>query len=78
MLQSDPQMFRLDGATTGLTRSNNQDVNFNGQIDSSLRGFNDWAAIDFRQIGATGGDVTGGIGSIGFGDGTPGFRCWHA
>jgi hypothetical protein len=73
LLQSDPQMFRLDGATAGLTWSNNQDINFNGQIDTSLRGFNDWAAIDFRQIGATGSDVTGGIGSIGFGDGTPGF-----
>jgi len=73
LLQSDPQMFRLDGATSGLTWSNNQDVNFNGRIDSSLRGFNDWAAIDFRQIGATGSDVTGGSGSIGFGAGTPGF-----
>ena len=73
LLQSDPQMFRLDGATTGLTWSNNQDINFNGQADTSLRGFNDWGAIDFRQIGATGSDVTGGVGSIGFGAGTPGF-----
>lgn len=83
LLQSDPQMFRLDGATTGLAWSNNQDINFNGQIDTSLRGFNDWAAIEFRQIGATGSDVTGGIGSLGFGNpwlrcGNSGFRCWHA
>jgi hypothetical protein len=47
------------------------DINFDGTIDTSVhgfRGYNDWANIDLRQIGATGSDLSG-PGKLG---GTPG------
>jgi hypothetical protein len=72
-VNNPPAAFRLDGPTSPLTWLNNQDINFNNQVDTSLRGYNDWAHIDFRQIGATGSDVAGGPGTIGFGAGTLGF-----
>jgi len=39
-----------DGNTTDKGLS--QDVNFNGQLDTALMGFNDWVNLDLRQIGA--------------------------
>ena len=39
-----------DGNTTDKNLS--QDLNFNGQLDVALIGFNDWINIDLRQIGA--------------------------
>jgi hypothetical protein len=39
------------------------DINFDGTISTSLRGYNDWANLDLRQIGATGTDIAGGAGS---------------
>jgi len=35
------------------------DINFDGMIDTGFRGYNDWANIDLRQIGATGSDISG-------------------
>jgi hypothetical protein len=39
-----------DGNTTDKGLS--QDLSFNGQLDMPLMGFNDWANLDLRQIGA--------------------------
>jgi hypothetical protein len=49
----NPTMYRVEGLTSSV-KWNDQDTNFNGKIDSNLRGYNDWANIDLRQIGATG------------------------
>jgi len=62
---NDPNknMFRLEGPANSLTWAANQDINFDGQIETSLDGFNDWASLDLRQIGATGNDfwAAGGV-----------------
>ncbi len=68
-------MYRVDGPADPITPAwmNNWDINFNGNIDSSLRGYNDWASIDLRQMGATGSlsSIGGGTGSVfGAGGGT--------
>jgi hypothetical protein len=47
-------MSRMTGPTASLSWSAGQDINFDGNTNESLPGFNDWANIDFRQIGATG------------------------
>jgi hypothetical protein len=47
-------MSRMTGPTASLSWSAGQDINFDGNTSESLPGFNDWANIDFRQIGATG------------------------
>ena len=44
-----------------------QDINFSGTSDSSLPGFNDWTALDLRQIGAR-------TDAFGFSDGSGGNR----
>ena len=60
---TDVALVRVDGAAlphvdwnndgTVLTANISQDVNFSGVIDNSpLTGFNDWAVLDLRQIGA--------------------------
>ena len=58
-------MFRLEGPANSITWSSNQDINFDGQLEASLDGYNDWANVDLRQIGATGNDfwAAGGVGS---------------
>ena len=62
---NDPNknMFRLEGPANTITWSANQDINFDGQIEASLDGYNDWASLDLRQIGATGNDfwAAGGV-----------------
>src|SRR5262249_23474086 len=37
-----------------------QDINFDGTIESSLQGYDDWGNIDLRQSGATGNDFWAG------------------
>src|SRR5262249_39827850 len=37
----------------------NSDVNFDGTISAALRGYDDWANLDLRQIAATGGQISG-------------------
>ncbi|HET7109152.1 MAG TPA: PxKF domain-containing protein [Candidatus Acidoferrum sp.] len=62
---NDPSknMFRLEGPASSISWSAKQDINFDGQIEASLDGFNDWASLDLRQIGATGNDfwAAGGV-----------------
>jgi hypothetical protein len=79
---SEPPMYRLQGVTNPILPawSNGHDINFNGKADFvggagnlGLRGYNDWANLDLRQIGATGSDTLGGGGSFGFGAGSFGF-----
>ena len=60
LLPTDQPMFRLQGPATSISWSANQDINFDGKIEASLQGYNDWANIDLRQIGATGNDFWAG------------------
>jgi hypothetical protein len=56
-------MYRLDGPASTITWAANQDINFDGAIESgqqSLHGFDDWDHIDLRQVGATGNDFWSG------------------
>jgi hypothetical protein len=70
-------MYRVEGATNPILPAwtNNQDINFDGKINTSLRGYNDWVNIDLRQIGATGslglggGQLALGGGQFGLGGG---------
>jgi sugar lactone lactonase YvrE/uncharacterized protein (DUF2345 family) len=53
--------YRVDGAVDPVSPANplwtnDQDITFDQQTYSSLRGYNDWANIDLRQVGATGGE----------------------
>jgi hypothetical protein len=74
----DPTMYRISGPTpTPLSPSSTipikwssptLDTTYDGKIEMQMRGYNDWAALDLRQIGATGSDVAGG-GILGNGGG---------
>ena len=59
----DPSMYVVEGAANPITPAsawlNGSDVNFDGAISSSLRGYNDWENLDLRQVGATGGEING-------------------
>ena len=62
LLPTDQSMFRLQGLATSIAWSKNQDINFDGQIETSLQGYDDWTNLDLRQIGATGNDFwSGGV-----------------
>ncbi len=56
-------MYVVEGAANPITPAsawlNGSDVNFDGAISSSLRGYNDWENLDLRQVGATGGEING-------------------
>ncbi|MBZ5527089.1 MAG: hypothetical protein LAN71_04190 [Acidobacteriia bacterium] len=53
------RMYRIEGPTSPIAwSSNGLDINFDGS-QTTLRGYNDWANIDLRQIGATGSDFAG-------------------
>ena len=69
LLASDPSTFRIDGPSASIQWFAGQDINFDGSTASSpLRGFNDWAHLDLRQIGATGNNIPGaGIWGVGGG-----------
>jgi hypothetical protein len=59
LLRTDQPMFRVQGSlfpTDTVAWAANQDINFDGKIETSLQGYDDWANIDLRQIGATGND----------------------
>jgi hypothetical protein len=49
--------YRVDASIAPITPAwtNGQDINFDGQLNAQMRGYNDWANIDLRQVGATGG-----------------------
>jgi hypothetical protein len=53
-----PQAYRVNGAVSPITPawSNGQDINYDGVVNTQMRGYNDWANIDLRQVGATGGE----------------------
>ena len=57
----NPTMYLAAGPADPITPAweNGSDINFDGTIDVSLRGYNDWANLDLRQIGATGSDISG-------------------
>jgi len=68
LLPTDPTMFRLEGPSSSIMWSANQDINFDGTIESNLRGYGDWLNTDLRQIGATGNDFwAGGSSRVGGG-----------
>ncbi len=52
------QAYRVNASIAPITPawSNGQDINFDGQLNTQMRGYNDWANIDLRQVGATGGE----------------------
>jgi len=74
---TDPQptMYRVSGSASSISPAwaNGQDINFDGSIDNSLRGYDDWVAIDLRQIGAAGSLSTAGVGSFLGGSGVGNF-----
>ena len=59
----DPTMYVVEGAANPITPAsawvNSSDLNFDGTINAALRGYDDWANLDLRQIGATGGGIYG-------------------
>jgi hypothetical protein len=68
-------MFRVEGPANSITWSANQDINFDGQLEASLDGYDDWVNIDLRQIGATGNDFwAGGVQSSRTGGGVQSSR----
>jgi MBG domain (YGX type)/PASTA domain/Abnormal spindle-like microcephaly-assoc'd, ASPM-SPD-2-Hydin len=56
-LNSD-SAYRVDApiAPINPSWSIGQDINFDGQLNTQMRGYNDTANIDLRQVGATGGE----------------------
>jgi hypothetical protein len=57
----NPTMYLVGGTANPITPPwvNNSDVNFDGNINTTLRGYNDWTNLDLRQLGATGSDIFG-------------------
>src|ERR1019366_4338749 len=60
----DPTMYLIEGAANPVTPASawgsGSDVNFDGTISAALHGYDDWANLDLRQIGATGSEIYGG------------------
>jgi X-X-X-Leu-X-X-Gly heptad repeat protein len=60
----DPTMYLVEGAANPITPASawvsGSDVNFDGTISAAFRGYDDWANLDLRQIGATGSEIFGG------------------
>ena len=60
----DLTMYLIEGAANPVTPASawvsGSDVNFDGTISAALRGYDDWANLDLRQIGATGSEIYGG------------------
>lgn len=59
----DPTMYVVDGAADPISPASSwvsgSDVNFDGIISGTLRGYDDWASLDLRQVGATGSEIFG-------------------
>ena len=62
----------MNGSIAPVTPAwtNNQNITFDGQPYSTLRGFNDVANIDLRQVGATGGQFASLASVLAFGSST--------
>jgi 6-phosphogluconolactonase (cycloisomerase 2 family)/sugar lactone lactonase YvrE len=50
--------YRVNASIAPITPpwSNGQDINYDGQLNTQMRGYNDFASLDLRQVGATGGE----------------------
>ena len=59
----DPTMYVVNGAADPISPASSwvsgSDVNFDGTVSGFLRGYDDWANLDLRQIGATGAEIFG-------------------
>ncbi|HXU21817.1 MAG TPA: hypothetical protein VN788_14640 [Verrucomicrobiae bacterium] len=55
----DMTMYRAEGSANPVAPAwvNRSDTNFDGTLDTNLRGYNDWTSVDLRQIGATANDI---------------------
>ncbi|MGA8090545.1 MAG: MBG domain-containing protein [Terracidiphilus sp.] len=64
--------YRVNGSIAPITPawSNGQNITFDGQSYSTLRGFNDLSNIDLRQVGATGGQFASLASVLAFGSST--------
>lgn len=67
------EMALSTGLTSALSWAADQDINFDGNTTETLQGYNDWANIDLRQIGATGTNSTAEGGGQNFGGGGQNF-----
>ncbi len=67
------EMSLSTGLSSTLSWSADQDINFDGNKTETLQGYNDWANIDLRQIGATGTNSTAEGGGQNFGGGGQNF-----
>ena len=58
----DPTMYVVQGPADLITPAwmSGSDVNFDGAISATLRGYDDWANLDLRQVAATGSEIFGG------------------
>ncbi len=60
----NPTMYLVEGAADPISPVSawlsGSDVNFDGTLSGALRGYDDWANLDLRQIGATGSEIYGG------------------
>jgi hypothetical protein len=63
--------YRVDASVEPILPAwtNGQDINFDGQLNTQMRGYNDWGNIDLRQVGATGGQFDSLSGTLSFGAG---------
>jgi hypothetical protein len=68
---NDSAMVREDHDIASLTWTwtPDQDINFDGQLNTALAGYDDLPDIDLRQVGATGGEYVSMAGLLGFGSG---------
>src|SRR5215471_4244392 len=55
-------MYVVQGPADLITPAwmSGSDVNFDGAISATLRGYDDWANLDLRQVAATGSEIFGG------------------
>jgi len=60
----DPTMYVVEGSADPISPVaswlSGSDVNFDGTISTALRGYDDWANLDLRQVGVTGSQIFGG------------------
>ncbi len=66
---SGDQAYRVNGSVAPVTPAwtNGQNIAFDGVPYTQLRGYNDVAALDLRQVGATGGEFASLASTISFG-----------
>ena len=60
LLPTDPPSFLLQGPASSITWAANQDINFDGKIETALQGYDDWTNLLLDQVGASGNDLWAG------------------